>query len=77
MCHISAPGRVSASSERNLLEPVELLYSQSDNHYEDIHSDIANMSKLIRDWEENHKNSLTDTVVKFGDFKDGDIFSIQ
>ena len=76
MCHISAPGTVSASSERNLLEPVELLYSQSDNHYEDIHSDIANMSKLIRYWEENHKNSLTSTVVKFGDLKDGYIYSI-
>ena len=59
---------------------VEVLQRRSDKHetgyHEDIHSDIANMSRLIRDWEANHANSLADTVVTFSDFQDGEIYSI-
>ena len=76
MSHISAPDGVSATVEHNLFEPEKLLQSESEKQFEYIHTEIANMSKLIRDWEENHQNSLTNTVVKYGFFKDGEIYSI-
>ena len=59
-----------------MLEPVELIRNQSEKTSEDLHADIAKMSKLIRDWEANRSNSVNDTVITFVDSKDGEIYSI-